>query len=91
MDNQETAPVYRTHDWHIQAREYARHEARRGRRFAYTAFDPPRTALVVLDMVPFHVTHPYECKKLEWLPNQLGCNEFDDGGRWLHIRCAPEV
>ncbi|MFE3051745.1 isochorismatase family protein [Nocardia sp. NPDC059239] len=67
MDYQEAAPVYRTHDWHIQAREYARHEARRGRRFAYTAFDPRRTALVVIDMVPFHVTDNAYCRAI--VPN----------------------
>ncbi|NUP26482.1 MAG: cysteine hydrolase [Nocardia sp.] len=48
------------HDWHIEEREYLRHEDRRGRRFAYPELDPRRTALVVVDMVPFHVTgNPY--------------------------------
>jgi nicotinamidase-related amidase len=41
--------------WHIDEREYQRHEARRGRRFAYETLDPARTALVVVDMVPFFV------------------------------------
>ncbi|MFF2083859.1 isochorismatase family protein [Nocardia sp. NPDC058176] len=43
------------HDWWIEEREYARHEARRGRRFAYPVLEPRRTALVVVDMVTFHV------------------------------------
>ncbi|SUA72869.1 Isochorismatase family protein yecD [Nocardia otitidiscaviarum] len=43
------------HDWHIEAREYARQEDRRGRRFAYSDLVPATTALVVIDMVPFHV------------------------------------
>src|SRR6478736_60022 len=43
------------HDWHIDEREYARHEARRGRRHAYEHLDPSRTALVVVDVVPFFV------------------------------------
>lgn len=43
------------HDWHIAEREYLRQERRRGRRFAYPVLDPARTALVVIDMVPFHV------------------------------------
>ncbi|MEV7907485.1 hypothetical protein [Streptomyces anulatus] len=34
---------------------YRRHEERRGRRFAYPRLDPVRTALVVIDMVPFFV------------------------------------
>jgi len=41
------------HGWHIEPREYARHEARRGRRHAFERLDPARTALVVVDMVPF--------------------------------------
>jgi len=43
------------HAWEIPAREYARHEARRGRRFAYETLDPARTALIVIDMVHFFV------------------------------------
>ena len=41
------------HDWHISEREYARQEARRGRRHAFTSLAPERTALVVVDLVPF--------------------------------------
>ena len=41
------------HTWLIEEREYARQEARRGRRHAFTNLDPERTALVVIDMVPF--------------------------------------
>jgi len=40
-------------NWSIDEREYARHESRRGRRFAYEVLDPVRTALVVVDMVRF--------------------------------------
>jgi nicotinamidase-related amidase len=46
---------YRPHAWRIAEREYARQEARRGRRHAYTVLTPDRTALVVIDMVPFFV------------------------------------
>ena len=50
----------RTHRWHIEAREIRRHEARRGRRHAWERLDPRRTALVVIDVVPFFVTdQPY--------------------------------
>ncbi|WP_067819457.1 isochorismatase family cysteine hydrolase [Actinomadura kijaniata] len=44
------------HRWWIDPREYARHEERRGRRFAFESLTPSRTALVVIDMVPFFVT-----------------------------------
>ncbi|MCX5415103.1 isochorismatase family cysteine hydrolase [Streptomyces sp. NBC_00059] len=48
------------HDWHIEERDYRRQEQRRGRRFAYPSLDPARTALVVVDMVPFFVgANPY--------------------------------
>ncbi|GAA2434550.1 cysteine hydrolase [Actinomadura vinacea] len=48
------------HAWRIEVREYERHEQRRGRRFAFTRFEPARTALVVIDMVPFFVSgNPY--------------------------------
>lgn len=43
------------HDWRIEEREYARHESRRGRRHAFESLDPARTALVVIDVVPFFV------------------------------------
>lgn len=44
-----------THDWRVEEREYARHESRRGRRHAYEHLDARRTALVVVDIVPFFV------------------------------------
>ena len=48
------------HDWAIDEREYARHEARRGRRHAFERIEPMRAALVVVDMVPFFVNeNPY--------------------------------
>lgn len=43
------------HLWCVEEREYARHESRRGRRHAYEHLDPLRTALVVVDIVPFFV------------------------------------
>lgn len=49
-----------THDWFVEEREYRRHEERRGRRHAYEHLDPRRTALVVVDVVPFFVSEsPY--------------------------------
>jgi nicotinamidase-related amidase len=55
------------HDWRIEDREYARHERRRGRRHAYTTLDPVRTALVVIDMVPFFVATSAYCRGI--VPN----------------------
>lgn len=50
----------RMHAWRIEPREYARQEARRGRRHAFTTLVPERTALVVIDMVPFFaLENPY--------------------------------
>lgn len=43
----------KVHSWAIPEREYVRQEARRGRRHAYQSLDPVRTALVVIDLVPF--------------------------------------
>lgn len=48
------------HDWFVEEREHRRHEGRRGRRHAFEHFDPRRTALVVIDLVPFFVeASPY--------------------------------
>ncbi len=48
------------HNWRIEPREYARQEERRGRRHAYESLDPTRTALIVIDMVPFFAeVNPY--------------------------------
>ena len=52
----------RQHDWLVEEREYRRHEERRGRRHAYEHLDPPRTALVVVDVVPFFVEQSAYCR-----------------------------
>lgn len=59
------------HDWHIEEREYRRHERRRGRRHAYVHLDPRRTALVVVDMVPFFVEHLSYARGIVPSVNQL--------------------
>jgi nicotinamidase-related amidase len=41
------------HAWHIEQREIDRHISRRGTRHAWESLDPRRTALVVVDVVPF--------------------------------------
>jgi nicotinamidase-related amidase len=57
----------KVHDWKIEDREYARQEARRGRRHAFEYIEPRRTALVVIDMVPFFVSENEYCRGI--VPN----------------------
>jgi nicotinamidase-related amidase len=48
------------HRWHVDRREYERHRTRRGRIHAYEELTASRTALVVVDMIPFFVdANPY--------------------------------
>lgn len=46
----------RPHTWRIEEHEYVRQERRRGRRHAFEQLTAARTALVVVDMVPFFVS-----------------------------------
>lgn len=55
------------HAWHIEEREYARQEKLRGRRHAFLRLESARTALVVIDMVPFFVSESHYCKGI--VPN----------------------
>lgn len=52
----------RVHEWRIAERECARQEERRGRRHAFETLEPARTALLVIDMVPFFVTESAYCQ-----------------------------
>ncbi|GAA2016020.1 cysteine hydrolase [Catenulispora yoronensis] len=52
----EEAPL---HNWMIEEREYLRQESRRGKRHAFNHLDPARTALAVIDMVPFFADLDY--------------------------------
>lgn len=48
------------HEWHIERREIDRHLARRGSEHAFGDIMASRTALVVVDLVPFFTrTNPY--------------------------------
>jgi nicotinamidase-related amidase len=58
---------HKVHAWRIEDREYARHEERRGRRHAFQTIEPRRTALVVIDMVPFFVSDGPYCRGI--VPN----------------------
>ncbi len=55
------------HAWRIDPAQYARHEQRRGRRHAFEVIDPARTALVVIDMIPFFVHENRYCQGI--VPN----------------------
>lgn len=61
-DGKVTAQDGKLHSWRIEEREYLRHEARRGRRHAFESLEPERTALVVIDMVPFFVAENEYCR-----------------------------
>jgi nicotinamidase-related amidase len=52
-DRDSREPDVADHEWHVESREHERHEARRRRRHAFERLDPARTALVVVDVVPF--------------------------------------
>lgn len=70
----------RLHAWRIEAREYARQESRRGRRHAYERLDPARTALVVIDMVPFFVLENEYCAGIVPNIDRLATSLRDAGG-----------
>ncbi|MDK1388563.1 isochorismatase family cysteine hydrolase [Sinorhizobium sp. 8-89] len=62
-------PPPKHHNWAIEPREYARQEERRGRRHAFERIAPARTALVVIDMVPFFLEQNGYCRGI--VPNIL--------------------
>ncbi|MFC8041972.1 isochorismatase family protein [Nocardia sp. NPDC057353] len=83
----------RAHAWFIEEREYRRHEERRGRRFAYPVLDPARTALVVIDMVPFHVAgNPY-CRGIVGRVAELAARLRGAGGTvaWVVPAARPPL
>ena len=68
------------HDWRVEDREYARHEARRGRRHAFEHLDPRRTALVVVDIVPFFVRESAYVRGIVPRVNALAASLRSAGG-----------
>ncbi|MCF6379782.1 cysteine hydrolase [Nocardioides KLBMP 9356] len=68
------------HDWRIEEREYARHEARRGRRYAFEHLDPRRTALVVVDIVPFFALESAYVRGIVPRVNALAASVRSAGG-----------
>jgi nicotinamidase-related amidase len=79
------------HAWHIEEREYRRQEERRGRRHAFIALDPAKTALVVIDMVPFFATENAYCRGIVPNINALGRAQRRAGGRvaWILPGTSP--
>jgi nicotinamidase-related amidase len=73
-------PEVADHAWCIEEREYERHEARRGRRHAFERLDPARTALVVVDVVPFFVRESAYVRGIVPRINELATALRDAGG-----------
>ena len=86
-------PEPRLHVWRIEKRELARHEERRGRRHAFVRLDAGRTALVVVDMVPFFVNENPYCRGI--VPNvaRLASTVRGTGGvvAWVVPGPSPTV
>ena len=68
------------HAWHVDEREYRRHEQRRGRRHAFERLDPRRTALVVVDLVPFFARENPYCRGIVPHVNRLAVATRRTGG-----------
>lgn len=81
------------HDWRIDPRQYERQEQRRGRRHAFEHLDPKRTALIVVDMIPFFVNENPYCRGI--VPNiaTLASSLRAAGGTvvWVLPAVAAEV
>lgn len=75
-----TASEVADHDWFIEEREYLRHEGRRGRRHAFETIDPRRTALVVIDLVPFFIDESAYARGIVPRVNHLAAALRDVGG-----------
>lgn len=85
-----------THDpvtlnWAIDEREYRRHEQRRGRRHAFEHIYPSRTALVVVDLVPFFVEQSRRCRAIVPTVNVLAHELRRTGGTVAWVVPGPVV
>ena len=83
----------KVHDWRIDEREYARHEARRGRRHAFDTIDPRQAALVVVDLVPFFVSENPYAQAIVPNVNRLAAALRSTGGTvaWVVPAAEPPV
>ncbi len=76
----ELASDVASHDWFVEQRELERHEQRRGRRHAYERLDPRRTALVVVDVVPFFARESAYVRGIVPRVNALASSLREAGG-----------
>ncbi len=88
-----TLPDAKVHAWRIDPKQYARHEQRRGRRHAFELIDPLRTALVVIDMIPFFVNENPYCQGIVPKINLLAHSLRNAGGlvAWVLPAVSAEV
>ena len=75
------------HRWFIEPREIERQESRRGRRHAYEWLDPRRTALVVVDIVPFFAEESAYCRGIVPNVNRLAAEPSPPG--WDRVLGRP--
>ena len=68
------------HQWFIEPREIDRQTSRRGREHAYEWLDPRRTALVVVDIVPFFAQESAHCRGIVPNVNRLATELRRRGG-----------
>ena len=68
------------HQWFIEPRELERQRSRRGREHAYEWLDPRRTALVVVDIVPFFAQENAYCRGIVPNVNRLAAELRRQGG-----------
>ena len=68
------------HEWFIEPREIERQRSRRGREHAYEWLDPRRTALVVVDIVPFFTQESAYCRGIVPNVNRLAARLRRRGG-----------
>jgi nicotinamidase-related amidase len=68
------------HEWHIAPREYARQRERRGRLHAFETIVPGRTALIVIDMIPFFLDQNRHCRDIVPNINDLAAALREAGG-----------
>lgn len=77
------------HDWWIDPVQYRRHEQRRGRRHAFETLTPARTALIVIDMVPFFLDANGYTRGIVPNVNQLASSVRSAGGAVAWVVPSP--
>jgi nicotinamidase-related amidase len=78
------------HAWHIAPREYARQRERRGRLHAFATIAPARTALIVIDMIPFFLEENRHCRDIVPNVNDIAAALRDAGGLVAWVLPSPQ-